>query len=374
MTRILVIEDEAPLREEISDILMFEGFDVMSAENGRVGLDLARKNAVDLIVCDITMPEMDGYQVLSNLREDTRAALIPFLFLTARADKSFMRHGMELGADDYVTKPFTHQELLSAIRSRLQRHSAIADAHQLDLEEVKTQLTRMVTHELRTPLISIRMVRDVIDRQLDHLGPEEIKELMGTLRLGTERLNHMVEQMVYLTHVETGSLSADRIAQAGQRLEVWQVLVGATDLARRYAYRNPVLQIDFQERDRAATVIGHIASLKHAFAEFIANALDFSNPDSAVSINQWMSKGTIWVSVIDYGRGIKDSAQQQAGKKFQQIDRASQEQQGMGLGVYVARRIIEAHGGIVQISSVEGKGTRVNIGLPMCESVVDEEH
>ncbi len=372
MTRILVIEDEAPLREEISDILMFEGFDVLTAENGKVGLDMARKNAVDMIVCDITMPEMDGYQVLLRLREDTKAALIPFLFLTARADKSFMRHGMELGADDYVTKPFTHGELLSAIRSRLNRHAGIAEAHQKDLEEVKSQLTRMVTHELRTPLISIRMVRDVIDRQIDHLNPAEIKELMGTLRLGTERLNHLVEQMVYLTQIETGSLSVQAINENGQKLEVWQVLVGAIDLARRYAYRNPVLQIDFDERERGSLVIGHIGSLKHAFAEIIANALDFSQSDSAVQITQWQTQGNIWVSIVDQGRGLSEEAQQQTGRAFQQIDRATQEQQGMGLGLFVARSIIEAHGGVMNLSSAPGKGTRVNIGLPLLPPETEE--
>ncbi|MFN8375029.1 MAG: response regulator [Anaerolineae bacterium] len=365
MTRILVIEDEGPLREEISDILMFEGFDVLAAENGRLGLEIAQTEAVDLIVCDITMPEMDGYQVLLNLRQDTRSALIPFLFLTARADKAFMRHGMELGADDYVTKPFTHGELLSAIRSRLNRHLAIAEAHQIDLEQAKTQLTRLVTHELRTPLISIRMVRDVIERQMNHLGPDEIKDLMDTLRSGTERLNHVVEQMVYLTHLETGSLSSKQIGELGQQLEVWQVLMGAIDLARRYSYRNPVLQIDVDERDRKARIIGHIASLKHAFAELIANALDFSDSDSSVSISEWQSSGMIWICITDHGRGIPSKAKG-AGKAFQQVDRAAHEQQGMGLGLFVSRRIIEEHGGILNLSSVEGKGTQVNIGLPLC--------
>ncbi|MCL1472957.1 GGDEF domain-containing response regulator [Argonema antarcticum] len=121
MKKILVIEDTAEIRNNIQEFLEIQDFEVMEAQNGRIGLDLARKNKFDLILCDIMMPEMDGYSVISALREDPATADIPFIFLTAKCDRVDLRQGMNLGADDYITKPFTPYELLEAVTARLNR-------------------------------------------------------------------------------------------------------------------------------------------------------------------------------------------------------------------------------------------------------------
>ncbi|AFY57774.1 EAL domain-containing protein [Rivularia sp. PCC 7116] len=125
MTKILVIEDEEAVRENILDLLEAEDFEVISAPNGRVGVDLALKGSPDLILCDLMMPEINGFAVLALLREKFNTSAVPFIFLTARSAKADFRQGMELGADDYLTKPFTRAELLSAISTRLQRQAAI---------------------------------------------------------------------------------------------------------------------------------------------------------------------------------------------------------------------------------------------------------
>jgi DNA-binding response OmpR family regulator len=119
MTRVLVIEDNDGVREEIVDILRFEGFDVRDAENGRRGLELVKQWTPDLVLCDLMMPELDGYATLEALRADAATAAIPFVCLTARAERHDMRRAMELGADDYLTKPFTADELLAALRAGL---------------------------------------------------------------------------------------------------------------------------------------------------------------------------------------------------------------------------------------------------------------
>jgi CheY-like chemotaxis protein len=117
MTKILVIEDEETVRENILELLDAEGFEAIAAENGRIGLNLAQQHRPDLILCDIRMPELDGYGVLSALRSEPETAGIPFLFLTAKAAKTDMNLGMELGASNYITKPFTLVELLTAIET-----------------------------------------------------------------------------------------------------------------------------------------------------------------------------------------------------------------------------------------------------------------
>ena len=121
MKRILVIEDESEMRRNLTTILRLENFHALAAENGRAGLELARKEKPDVILCDVMMPELDGYGVIAALRANADTVAIPFIFLTARGEKPDIRAGMNLGADDYLTKPVAKADLLGAIRSRLDR-------------------------------------------------------------------------------------------------------------------------------------------------------------------------------------------------------------------------------------------------------------
>ena len=121
MKKILVIEDEPEMRRNISTLLRYRDYVPVVAENGRLGLELARRESPDLILCDVMMPELDGYGVLRALQADTKLALIPFIFLTAKGEKDDLRSGMNLGADDYLTKPVGNDDLVEAIEARLER-------------------------------------------------------------------------------------------------------------------------------------------------------------------------------------------------------------------------------------------------------------
>lgn len=123
MKKILVIEDHALMRRNIVTILTMEGYTAISATNGREGLALARSEAPDLILCDVLMPELDGHQVLTALRADPTTASLPFIFLTAKGEKSDLRAGMNLGADDYLAKPVSRDELVAALTARFTRKS-----------------------------------------------------------------------------------------------------------------------------------------------------------------------------------------------------------------------------------------------------------
>ncbi|MSU59825.1 MAG: response regulator transcription factor [Pedosphaera sp.] len=121
MNTILVIDDQPQMRRNLLTILEMEGFQLLTADNGRVGLKLAQEELPDLILCDIMMPELDGYAVLQALRADKYTATIPFIFLTAKGEKADLRAGMNLGADDYLTKPVAKADLLAAIAARFER-------------------------------------------------------------------------------------------------------------------------------------------------------------------------------------------------------------------------------------------------------------
>ncbi len=125
--KILIIEDQAPMRRNIALMLQMEGYEVCSAENGRVGLETARRERPDLILCDVMMPELDGYAVVQALREDESFAAVPFVFLTAKSDRGDVRIGMNFGADDYLTKPVVRDDLLAAVQVRLSRAEAVQE-------------------------------------------------------------------------------------------------------------------------------------------------------------------------------------------------------------------------------------------------------
>lgn len=121
MVRILVIEDEKEIRENILQILRLNNYEALGVDNGKIGLKSALKTPPDLVICDIMMPEMDGYEFITKLRQEEKTVITPCIFITAKVDKQDIRLAMKLGADDYLTKPFTPEELLEAIEARLQR-------------------------------------------------------------------------------------------------------------------------------------------------------------------------------------------------------------------------------------------------------------
>ena len=125
MKKILVIEDDETMRRNISELIELSGYEVESAKNGKIGLEKTSSFQPDLIICDVMMPELDGCGVLSILNQKPETASIPFIFLSAKSEKEDLRKGMELGADDYLFKPFDSTDLIKAVERRLKKHDVL---------------------------------------------------------------------------------------------------------------------------------------------------------------------------------------------------------------------------------------------------------
>ena len=147
MKKILIIEDNQDVRENTADILELANYEVCTAENGKEGVELAKKLNPDIILCDIMMPELDGYGVLKNLSKYKETATIPFIFLTAKTERTDVRKGMNLGADDYLTKPFEESELLEAVETRLKKHSFLEKEFSKNIQGINQFLDEASSHE-----------------------------------------------------------------------------------------------------------------------------------------------------------------------------------------------------------------------------------
>jgi diguanylate cyclase (GGDEF)-like protein len=193
MKKILVIEDEEFVRENIEELLDAEGFEVISAENGRIGVDLAKVMIPDLILCDVMMPELDGYNVLTALRQDSVTAAVPFIFLTAKSAKTDFRQGMELGANDYITKPFTRAELLGAIASRIKYDDKVREHYNIELQQAKEQLNYLIHNDSLTNLPNRLSLRERF-KQIQPTDTDN-EQLVTILCVGLDRFNQINENL-----------------------------------------------------------------------------------------------------------------------------------------------------------------------------------
>ena len=173
MKKILVIEDEDLLRANTVQILELEDFINIEANNGFLGIKLAQEHLPDLILCDVMMPEVDGYGVLTALRQNPTTANIPFIFTTAKASKADLRQGMNLGADDYLTKPITADELLSAISTRLERQATFSQSCVAELKQAEEQLHHLIHYDSLTNLPNQFLLQERLNQLIIQADCEE---------------------------------------------------------------------------------------------------------------------------------------------------------------------------------------------------------
>jgi len=209
--RVLVIEDEPTILMNIRDTLELEGFETLGAENGRTGITMAREHIPDLIVCDIMMPHLDGYGVLLALREDPATASIPFVFLTAKASHTDIRQGMVLGADDYLTKPFSPPELINAVQTRLARQANLKQEYETKMEALREGIIHMLPHELRTPLHVILGYSELLALGGESMDSSRVVAMAQAISRAGQRLSRLVENFLVYAQTELVFKSEDRV-------------------------------------------------------------------------------------------------------------------------------------------------------------------
>ena len=361
MKRILVIDDEPLLRETVRLALVGKGFDVIEAENGTLGIEKARQQLPDLILCDVNMEKLDGYLTLSALRNEPTTSAIPFILMTGMADNAGMRHGMELGADDYLPKPFKIEELYAAVEARLKKAEALRREAEKKLSDLRANISMMLPHELRTPLNGILAFGEMLAADAATLSAKEIAEMGQVIHDSGKRLERLIENFLIYAQIELLGADAQKVNALRQKqTQSPAKLIEAHAVGQaRAADRVNDLMLDLADHpvriseDYLARIVD----------ELVQNAFRFSDPGKRVSVTLSGLPNGVVLSVTDQGRGFSTEHITKVGA-YMQFERQIQEQQGLGLGLVIARRLAELHGGTLSIQSERGTRTTVAVELP----------
>ena len=362
MSKILVIEDEQYIRENIAEMLEAENFTVIEAENGKRGVDLAQKSLPDLILCDVMMPELDGYYVLSEVRSFPATQTVPFVFLTAKTTKEDMRLGMDLGADDYLTKPFTRDQLLGAITTRIIKQVAVERKSQEKLDKLRNSISQSLPHEFRTPLNGIIGLSRLLIEDFDTIEKEEALELLEEIYFSGQRLHRLTQNFLLyakLVQIESNPKRFRMLKELKERAQTEEIITAVALQKAKELSRETDLRLNLC----SASAPISLTKIKKIVEEIIDNAFKFSQPGTSVQVKSSHYDNAFHLFVIDRGRGMTIAQINQLGA-YMQFERHMYEQQGSGLGLTIAKLMVELHGGNLSIESTPGKYTSLHVTFP----------
>lgn len=364
---ILLVDDDDEIRATVTTILTLEGYRVIAASDGQSALQLIAEGKCkpDLIISDIVMPHMDGYAFFDAVRQMPTVRAVPFIFLTAFGSRKHIHLGRELGADDYLVKPFEASELIASVRSRLARAQAVRQQVEGELEDARRMLVQLLSHELRTPLTYItggfELLADIIAEQ----GAErDVSTSMSLIRSGTQRLMRLAEQVVTYTELTSG-FAKRQLDAFGEPLLILEVVENAIGMAySELRARNIALETNYAIAERAE-VRGLPKLLIGAVYEIVRNAIMFSVEGSAVQLRVSQEGQFAVIEVIDHGCGIAEADLESVWEVMAQSNRQRREQQGAGMGLPIVRQIMRLHGGEARLVSQLNEGTTVTLRLPL---------
>ncbi len=361
--RILFVDDEPNFLLGLKRRLrsMQDHWETQFVCGGQEALEmLAQPPLPDLIVCDINMPGLSGFSILKMLRQDPATAIIPFIFLTGESDRPNMRQGMELGADDYLTKPFETPELIAAIKTRFQKKDELDNHSEKKLDKLRQNIVLSMPHELRTPLTAIKGCSEVIIDSCDILKTSQTIEMAQCIHESSERLDRLIENYLAYAQLEIIETDSEKLKDI-QSIHIdnaGEIIRGVSIQKAEMVHRAEDLILEVED---APACISE-QDLRKIVEELVDNAFKFSNLGTAVRVITDRSNNGLNLYITDLGLGMTPEQIAEIGA-YMQFDRRIYEQQGSGIGLVLAKRLAELHHGKLTIESVPGKQTTVSITL-----------
>jgi two-component system, sensor histidine kinase and response regulator len=365
---ILAVDDTPDNLLLLEAILSEEGYDIHTAEDGISALKYIEQSPPDLILLDVMMPGMNGYEVTQHIRKNSALPFIPILLITA-FDHSSVVEGLDMGADEFVRKPVDPEELLARVRSLLRlKHSV--DERELMMRQREDFVSRL-THDLRTPLVAAdRMLHLFLQEAFCELSTD-MKEAIGVMVRSNQSLLQMTNTLLEVHRYDAGQKSL-----VASPCNLWHLTRDVIQELRPLAEEKSLdLKSDFrviEADDDLGIVMGDRLELRRVLTNLIGNAIKFTEQGTievrvTVSLNDDNNQdnlSTSWLSieVEDTGTGIESDDQVHLFERFRP---GKHRRSGSGLGLYLSRRIVEAHYGKINVVSTAGKGSKFVVQLPV---------
>jgi len=358
---ILVVDDTPANLQMLADMLKKRGYRARPVPSGRLALQAAKADPPDLILLDINMPVMDGYEVCAELKKDPCLAAIPVIFISAHGETVDKIRAFSAGGLDYIAKPFHVEEVEARVAVHLQlrrqqREMEDLLARQRELESMRDSMVHMIVHDLRAPLTAVFNYLDLVrEQETGFISPESLQNLDLAMK-ASRWMVQMVNVLLDASKIESGQMHL-RIAEC----DVGEVLSDAVDAIRSLAEERNVLchptpvraAID---RDAIARVVQNLVS----------NAVKLTPPGGDVHVSVASKDETLRIEVTDHGPGIAAEHHPKIFEKFGQLDtNVRQSIPSSGLGLYFCKLAVEAHGGRIGVDSAVGKGSTFWFELPV---------
>lgn len=373
---ILLVEDDASILDGMGDLLqIFDiGYEVeiLKATNGEEGLALMQQHTPDLIISDIMMPRLNGFEFLAKVRENPAWVHIPFVFLTAKGKKQDIMEGRRSGAELYITKPFVSAELLELVKSQLDRTFQLQQVRQQKFGALKRNILQLLNHEFRTPLTYVTAYYDMLaDSLLSVEDTAHLQEYLRGIQVGCIRLTNLVEDLIKIMEIRTGK-AAEMFKQQAEPIH---------DLGRLFRQRGEGFEaqaakaditIEYEIDEQLPAIFGERAALANVIDRLIDNAIKFTQArrdgPKVIRLSARLYNEEVQLCVKDSGVGFPPHVQRQLFDLFFQYNRERLEQQGSGSGLAIAKGLIELHCGRIEATSTVNSGSSFCIILPPHDS------
>ena len=324
------------------------------------GVALAKSNIPDIIISDIMMPELNGHEVLDILANDKRTKFIPFIFLSAKIKRKDVRKGMNMGANDFITKPFEEEELISAISIQLYNEKLRKQSEKIKLETLQHNISFTIPHELLTPLNGIIGLSSLMKNPEMEINENEVRDFASGIFDSGHRLLDTIQNFINYTKVEL--LLNNEEKKASLKKEITET--GKHELEEQSL-------IIAQKFNRESDIELHIKSFNAKISSFhfqiiinniLDNAFKFSNKEDKVIVEVELDDSHVHIIVIDKGLGFDEGILNEIAA-FTQFNRAKMEQQGLGLGLITSKKLINFYEGELVISKNKPSGSCVKLSF-----------
>ncbi|MCP5099440.1 MAG: response regulator, partial [Chloroflexi bacterium] len=374
---ILLVEDDQSMLDGMKDLLEMSTLTaentayeatVLTAVDGQAGLDYINQQTPDLIISDIMMPRMTGYEFLHELKKNSDWLQIPFIFLTAKGEREDYQKGRLEGADLFITKPFDSGTFLEQITTQLHRSLKLKAIQRQHVEDLKKRILQILNHEFRTPLTYVTAYYEMLADGVNRLGAElDYQEYLRGIQAGCIRLTRLVEDFLLVISLMSGESEEQYKNKAHPISDVNALIQGAIDysLAKSKSERVEVL---FTPVANLPTIFGVRNDIENILYRVLDNALKFTNVNNPqngkVNITVSSVQNKLQIEIEDEGIGFPVHMQNRIFDLFFQYNRNTMEQQGAGTGLTIVKGLVKLHNGHIEIESKEGIGSTFTIAFP----------